>query len=469
MESPMQERTFDELVRYLRDQRELGEPAPVVMLGAGASKNAGIEDMKGLYRLIGVEDFDQFDAYISGRNVAERYALLGRYLASRQPEQITAGYRALAALCAHAFFDILLSTNLDPLMDDALAGAALWRRDYIVLVNGVVQPQRIRPVLTSRQPRVKFVKLHGDLYLRYMAWTRDEMDQYVAEIEGVLAPAISNRDVLVVGQSLRDEGVRRLVLGTGGLVWYATRQAAPPNLDYDQVRIISDERCSFEELFPALAASLGIVYERPAAEEAPEPRSEPPTTMDDLMASVVSVGPSADTRSGTGFVLTSPRVIVTDRFALQAAATLGSTVWVTTSDGRNLQTTVVAVDDQPLGVTLLAVPDEVTQTGLRVGADAVPSAGKSVTLAVAVGASTGLSSGEIVSGIEESLEVVPVGEVTGLVQIRARTAPGSSGAPVVNDAMKLVGVVVAGATDPDNPQTFMVPIGNWRHQLPPSP
>jgi SIR2-like domain len=460
----VRQRTFDELVRHLRDQREMGEPAPVVLLGAGASKDAGIEDMKGLYDLIGVDDFEEFAAYINDWTPAERYALLGRYLASKKPEKITAGYRALAALCAHAFFDIVLSTNLDPLMDDALAGAALWRRDYVVLVNGVLQPQRVEPVLTSRHPRVKVVKLHGDLYLRFMAWTRNEMNQYVAEVEGVLAPAIRNRDVLVVGQSLRDEGVRRLVLGTGGLVWFATPGTVPAHLaDIDQVRVVHDERCRFERLFPAIAKYLRIEHEPPASGEPSEAKTATTPTMDDLMAAVVGVYTSQDMPTGTGFLLANPRVIVTDLLAPQSA---DAGVWVMTGDGRRIQTRIVAMEDQPLSAVVLALSHAVTEGGLALGPAAVPPAGMHVTLAVAAGDFTGISDGEVVSGTEETLDVAPVGRVSGLVRIRAMTAPGSIGAPVVDDAMRVVGMVVAGATDADNPQTFMLPIERWRHLLP---
>jgi hypothetical protein len=42
----MVERTFDELVRDLRQRRKLGERPPVLLLGAGASVDAGIGAME---------------------------------------------------------------------------------------------------------------------------------------------------------------------------------------------------------------------------------------------------------------------------------------------------------------------------------------------------------------------------------------------------------------------------------------
>jgi S1-C subfamily serine protease len=328
----------------------------------------------------------------------------------------------------------------------------------------VLQAQRVEPVLTARHPRVKVVKLHWDLYLRFMAWTRDEMDEYVGELEDVLAPAIRNRDVLVVGQSLRDEGVRRLVLGTGGIDWFAAPRTLPEHLaNFDQVRVVVDERCRFESLFPAIAQFLRIEHQPPAAGEPGEATTATSTTMDDLMAAVVAVHTSPDMPTGTGFLLANPRVIVTDRFPLSVPQTVGEAVWVTTSDGRRIETGIVAVEDQPLSAVVLAVPNEVTEKGLTLGPAAVPPAGTHLSLAVAAGDSTGISDDEVVSGTKETLDLAPVGRVSGLVQIQAMTAGGSSGAPVVDDTMRVVGMVVAGATDEDNPQTFMLPIDKWRH------
>ena len=86
--------------------------------------------------------------------------MLAEYLQARDPALVTPGYRTLAALCADAVFDVVLTTNLDPLLDDGLAAAQLWRRDYLLLVNGLVRIDRLAPLLRCRHPRVKVVKLN---------------------------------------------------------------------------------------------------------------------------------------------------------------------------------------------------------------------------------------------------------------------------------------------------------------------
>ena len=55
----MIERTFDQLVLDLKQRRVVGDPPPVVLLGAGASVDAGIGAMPELYEFLGCADFDE--------------------------------------------------------------------------------------------------------------------------------------------------------------------------------------------------------------------------------------------------------------------------------------------------------------------------------------------------------------------------------------------------------------------------
>src|SRR5262245_45590545 len=167
----MSSRTFAELVRDLKMRRTVGDPPPVLLLGAGASLGAGIGAMPELYKFFDCKDFESFVSYIEGVSDAERYRYLAEFLQTRSPDTVTPGYQALAALCAEGYFDLVLTTNMDPLLDDALAAAKLWRRDYLLLVNGVMRPDRFSPLLVAESPRVQVITLHGDIFKRFMAWT----------------------------------------------------------------------------------------------------------------------------------------------------------------------------------------------------------------------------------------------------------------------------------------------------------
>jgi hypothetical protein len=178
----MIERTLADLVRDLRTRRTAGDKPPVLLLGAGASVDAGIASMPELYPIFGATDYDSFLKAISQTSAAERYRYLSEFLQNRKPEDVTSGYQGLAKLCAQKVFDLVLTTNLDPVLDDALAAAQLWRKDYLLIVNGIVRSDRFDLILRSELPRVKVVKLHGDLFQRFMAWTTEEMDAYLTEI-----------------------------------------------------------------------------------------------------------------------------------------------------------------------------------------------------------------------------------------------------------------------------------------------
>lgn len=211
-------RTFYELVRDLQQRLVVADPPPVLLLGAGASVQSGIGAMTDLFQFVNRPTFEQFCDYINPLSAPERYRLLARFLQSRRPSEVTPGYQALATLAAEAYFDMILTTNLDPLLDDALAAARLWRKDYLLLVNGVLRPDRLDLLLSAGSPRVKVIKLHGDLFHRFMAWTPAEMETFLSEILPQLKPALRGRDILVVGHSLRDAQVRELVLEAGGAI-----------------------------------------------------------------------------------------------------------------------------------------------------------------------------------------------------------------------------------------------------------
>lgn len=504
----MAERTLDDLVRDLADRRRLGEPPPVVLLGAGASAAAGLATMPALYQFTGVAGFDEFVAYLATRNENERYRLLSDFLQTQDPHEVTPGYRALAALCEHAYFDVVLTTNFDPLLDDALATARLRRRDYLLLINGVLRADRMRWLLASRSPRVKVVKLHGDLFHRFMAWTPAEMDDYLREIGPALAPFLATRDFLVVGHSLRDDRIRELVTGAGGAVWFVNPSPAPDALRADHdLRSVVGPGMGFEEVFTALAERLGATgsgrraVRKPARKRGggvvgaslgtaaasgldarfeevvrtvagPEfveivgtqrsgPARDTAATTDDLAAATVGIALTDDAPpAGTGFLLADPRVIVTDGY-LAGAGFDPERITLVTASGARLTTRASRLcAGHPSGPWLLEAPAELSARGLR--ASAAPLAkGEVLQFAVAAGERTGLASGEVVTGRPVAIPVDPMGRVPDLVLVRAVLAPGSSGAPAVDDDLAVRGFVAAGSMDPAHPDTYVYPAGQW--------
>lgn len=506
----MAERTLDELVRDLEGRRRLGEPPPVVLLGAGASAGAGLATMKALYDFTGVPGFPEFVAYLETRSDNERYRLLSDFLQTQDPHEVTPGYRALAALCEHAFFDVVLTTNFDPLLDDALATARLRRRDYLLLVNGVLRTDRLRWLLASRSPRVKVVKLHGDLFHRFMAWTPAEMDAYLADIGPALAPVLNTRDFLVVGHSLRDDRIREMVAGAGGAIWFVNPSPAPDELQADHdLRSVVGPGMGFEQVFTALAERLGAAraerrvvhkrarkrpaggggsasigpapaldfgggmkasleaFARPDREEAaaappPPAGTQTAATTDDLAAAVVGIAFADDAPpTGTGFLLADPRVIVTDGYLAGAGGFDPERITLVTGSGLRLTTRASHLcAGHPFSPWVLEAPPELKARGLRASPEPLKK-GEVLQIAVAAGGRTGLAPGTVVSGRAAAVDVDTLGRVPHLVRVRAFLAPGSSGAPAVDGDLAVRGFVAAGSDDEARPDTYVYPAGRW--------
>jgi len=471
----MVERTFAELVRDLRQRRTLGERPPVLLLGAGASVDAGIGAMDELYKFFGVADFDSFSKFIATTTPAERYRYLADFLQKRQPAEVTPGYQALATLCAQNAFDLVLTTNMDPLLDDALTAARppLWRKDFLLIVNGVIRSDRLGLLLRGQTPRVKVVKLHGEVLQPFMAWTVEEMNTFLAEIAPSLEPAIAGRDVLVVGHSLRDERIRDLAQTTGGDLWFTHPVKVPDHLAGDAaMRAVVAPEAAFEKFFPALVEALLLQAPAPpAAPAAAAPRARPGAappivakgagTLDDLLASVVAVAGPGGEPSSTAFLLAEPRVVVCDAFAVRPMIEASQGLELIASDGRRHKARVLRTNAaHPFGPTVLEAPAALEGPGLRVDASPM-KAGDIVQVAVAAGEKTGISTGAITAAVETAIEIAPIGRVRHLVSMNAVVRPGSSGAPVVDNTMAVRGFIVAGSSDETNPASLMYPSWRW--------
>jgi S1-C subfamily serine protease len=498
----------------------------VLLLGAGASYEAGIGIMKDLFAHTGVEDFQGFSDFIKPRTAEERYLHLSGFLQTQKPSEVTPGYRALAALCAENYFDLILTTNFDPLLEDALAAARLWRKDYLLVVNGIVRPERIELVLKEQSPRVKIVKLHGDLFHRYMAWTIEEMESFVEEIKPQLMPNLHGRNILIVGYSLNDAPVRRLVVEAGGeqsTIWYVHPEKVPESLQTNErVRAVVGPEGKFEQLFTGLAKALEV---KTGAESIPQPATtrgrrptprlrqslesagattsegddgQPPThrtrrggtrglpteqsgrdsmpkevalgaqTIDDLIASIVGLIPSKGYITGqpvcTGFVLADPRFIVTEGYS-GGVHFKADALTVRTSDGRHLKSRVVRRDtSHPFGPVLIEVPAGLNAPGLRL--DASPfKAGMGIRVGVAAGQRVGISSGVIKDTLERPLTISPAPLAEGILSVEIYVAPGASGAPVVDERLAVRGYIIGGQRDEENPVSYVYPAHRWAGAL----
>lgn len=226
--------------------------------------------------------------------------------------------------------------------------------------------------------------------------------------------------------------------------------------------------CTFERLFTGLAETLGLERPTSGVRRGPIQPTEPSEvsagaqTIDDLMASVVAIAHPGGQKALTGFVLSQPRVIVTDGYGGNIPFTANQAT-IVTSDNRRFDVAAIRREkSHPFGPLILEVPEELKVAGLVLDPKS-PERGVSVRVGVAAGERVGISSGVIADPSQRRIEIAPIGRVEHLVAVECVTAPGASGAPVVDSSLAVRGFIVAGRTD--GPPSYMYPANRWADAL----
>jgi hypothetical protein len=236
----MASRAIKVLANLMRARKENAESPYVLILGAGASLTSGASSFGKVIESVvdgySVKDssamswddkITEFYDILDGFSESERYAIIKRHIEGQRP---SAGYHALAQLAKEGYFDIIFSTNYDTFVEDAFADAGLRAKDFTVLINGQDTEEGIVKALSYSRPRIKLVKLHGDLGARVFAFTPEEIFQFSEKIESVLTDYLS-RDVIINGHGMRDDDINRCLGAKGGSLWYVN-PSAPTASDF---------------------------------------------------------------------------------------------------------------------------------------------------------------------------------------------------------------------------------------------
>jgi len=249
------------LAELMRSRQGSGEPPYILILGSGPSVTLGSSSMKRVVKAVaGSDDLERFYETLDGLSSLERYVILKKHFAEAG---ISSGYRRLAGLIEEGFFDIIFTTNLDPFLENSLADSKSEATDFEVVVCGEQTNAETMDILESAQPRIKIVKLHGDVRSRSFAFTPSEISLLGGDGERVLRRYLS-RDLIIVGHGPRDYDINRAIEREGGSIWYVG-QSPPPmdDLVYQamkargtQKNIISGEFGLFDRFFETLHGEL---------------------------------------------------------------------------------------------------------------------------------------------------------------------------------------------------------------------
>lgn len=131
------------------------------------------------------------------------------------------------------------------------------------MINGEDTDKQIVNTLGYKKPRVKIVKLHGDLNARIFAFTPEEIFEFSDKIKAVLERYLS-QDIIIVGHSMRDNDINQCIHREGGSIWYVNPDKPKINEPIGQMmrvrrsesNVISGDNGYFDRFFKALHNEL---------------------------------------------------------------------------------------------------------------------------------------------------------------------------------------------------------------------
>jgi hypothetical protein len=431
---------LSDLAARMRAKRESGSHPYVLVLGAGASVSSGTSLNRAVVeRVVGTYDLKAFDEHLSQCSDDERFAVLRELVEGAAPSQ---GYRCLAELIRSGYFNVVLSTNFDPLLEDAITELRMRRRDYVFLVHGVMEPDLIADHMDKPVPRVKILKLHGDLFYCKFFYTGQEIAEFPQPIQYTLETCLNHRDVLIVGHGMRDSDINRCLRGGNHALWYVNQN--PPTGEIAEFmkqrssedNFIAGDEGSFDSFFTRLrdrllggTAEIGV---------------------DAIKQSIFSISAEGQSPVGSGFLLGDTGLVITDSSIVEALGQ-GRAAGVKAAvrpfaGGLPRQAELVVAPVQLLDYAAFKIQGMIEASPLQL-TEELPAVGEPLTACISVGDTQGFRDGKVTRvNISVPLRMQDGTQKTfsKLLETDIKIAEGACGSPLIRKDGRVVGAVVAG-------------------------
>ncbi len=259
IERPRQE--IKNLAKLMYERQKSGEEPYILLLGAGASISSGCSSNKQIIKEI-VKSFAKSQELTEDEEINEFYRILDqfkpdihtvmeKYLEGRG---LSPGYVYLSKLIRDGYFNIVFTTNFDPLLEDSL-GNFMKTTDFKIVIRGEkIETACIEDILEFKTPRVKIVKLHGDLNARIFYIKPEETSSFPENLESVLKRYFDH-DIIIVGHRMADLDIIKCIRGTRRSIWYVKPNAPQPQdlirqaMSARPYNIISGKCGEFDEFF----------------------------------------------------------------------------------------------------------------------------------------------------------------------------------------------------------------------------
>ncbi|MCX9010365.1 MAG: cupin domain-containing protein [Candidatus Methanoperedens sp.] len=257
-----QRQEIKNLAKLMHERRKSGEEPYILLLGAGASISSGCSSNKQIIKEI-VKTYaknknltwdDEIDEFyrILEQYRSDIHIIMDKYLEGRG---LSPGYVYLSKLIRDGYFNIIFSTNFDPLLEDSL-GDFVKTTGFKVIIRGEkIETNCIEDILEFKTPRVKIVKLHGDLNARIFYIKPEETASFPENLESILKNYFDH-NIIIVGHRMADLDIIKCIRSNAsGSIWYINPTVP---LSHDLIKqalsarshtIISGECGKFDEFF----------------------------------------------------------------------------------------------------------------------------------------------------------------------------------------------------------------------------
>jgi len=241
-----------QLANLIHARREAGDRPYTLLLGSSLSLTPEVRQA-----VCGSDDLEAFWTAIQGLSAAERRALLAGPL---EGLSLTAGYRCLAQPVQAGYFDLVLTLNVDDALDESLR--ILPAREYQIFTHGQVPGTEIAAALGRAHPRIKAVKLRGDINVYKLPLTPEGQFEFPEELEKAVETLLS-QDTILVGDISFDTDIQRCIRQGDGALWVVVSEPLKAgNFLYNAKKsrpkgeIITGAEADFVSFFSALAREL---------------------------------------------------------------------------------------------------------------------------------------------------------------------------------------------------------------------
>jgi 3',5'-cyclic AMP phosphodiesterase CpdA len=192
----------------MQERQEQREPPYVLLLGSSLSLTPSIRRA-----FAGMEDWEVFWREMQRASPTERKALLKKPLEALGLEP---GYQAMAQLAGAGYFNLVLTLNVDGAIDDAVR--PLPADQSVLLIYDGSNAAQIAKTLSRAMPRLKVVKLRGDINAQALPLTDTGQSEFPNDLERSVAKWLRG-DTILVGDISHDTDVQRCIKRSTGALW----------------------------------------------------------------------------------------------------------------------------------------------------------------------------------------------------------------------------------------------------------